>query len=258
MRILLMTCALLAGLAVPAMAQGNPEDVDVKITVRARDGRFVGTPVGGAYVIVRDRRNGDVLAEGVTTGGTGNARIIMEEGVKRDAILSDEESAKFEFSLAVLEPVPVTISARAPITQEQAAVTVSEDMILIPGKDYSSGNGVMLTVPGFVVDIASPAVNTRMKHNADEIIPLRVHVAKVSGDKPTEKGMWPASRYEVEAHVFRDSAFITTTPLQYGGEAGLFAANLKIPVNGTYRIIVSAFDPQTKESGVHSTTITLD
>lgn len=258
MRALILTLFAVGAFSAPAAAQYNPEDIAVKITVRAQDARIIGNAMGGAYVIVRDRRNGDILAEGVTAGGAGDTKIIMNAQT-RDAVLGNDTSADFEFSLAVLEPLPVTISARAPLAQKQAEATVSQDMILIPGQDYSTGDGIVLTVPGFSVDIAAPAAGVTAKHEADKPLELRAHIAKLSGDAVGGKdGSWPASRYKVQAHVFRETSFITTTDLQYGEEPGLYLAKMKMPLPGTYRIIVSAFDPQTKESGIDSTTITFE
>ena len=263
MRAFILTLAALGALSQPAFAQknagrDNAEDIDVKITVRAQDARIVGNAVGGAYVMIRDRRNGDILAEGVTAGGAGDEKTIMDAHA-RDAVFSDEGSADLELSLTVLEPLPVTVSARAPLAQAQAAVTVSQDMILIPGQDYSTGDGILLTVPGFAVDVIEPALGGTMKHDPNKAVELRAHIAKLSGDRIGGKdGSWPADRYKVQAHIFKESVFVTSFDMKYGGEPGLFAANMKMPLPGTYRAIVSAFDPRTKESGVDATTITLE
>ncbi len=258
MRALFLTLLATCALALPAAAQYNEEDVNIKITVRAQDGRIVGNGVGGAYVIMRDRRNGDVLAEGVTAGDSGDVKTIMS-ATARDAVLGSDTSADFEFSLAVLEPLPVTVSARAPLAQGQSEVTANHDMILIPGQDYSTGDGILITVPGFMVDIAEPAVAKTIKHDPEKTTALRVHVAKLSGDAVGAKdGPWPADRYKVQAHIFKESVFVTSAALTYGNEPGLFSAKLKMPLPGTYRVIVSAFDPLTKESGIDSTTITFE
>src|SRR5690606_7571628 len=173
-------------------------------------GAFIGTAMGGAYIIVRDRRNGDVLAEGVAHGEGGDARAIFDKAKQRTPVLGDDKTASFQFSLPVFEPLPVTITARAPLAQEQAQVTTSTDYTLIPGKDYSTGDGIMLQVPGFAVTVTSPAPATTRKHKADEAVELRAHVMKLCACAPDEKGLWPAGRYEVEAHVFRGTTYINS------------------------------------------------
>lgn len=263
MRAFLLTIAAIGALSQPAMAQknagrDNPEDIDIKITVRAQDARIIGNAVGGAYVMIRDRRNGDILAEGVTAGTAGDEKAIMGAQT-RDRVFSDDNSADLELSLTVLEPLPVTVSARAPLSQTQAAVTVTQDMVLIPGQDYSTGDGILLTLPGFAVDVVEPALGSAMKHDANKPVPLRAHIAKLSGDRIGGKdGSWPTDRYKVQAHIFKESAFVMSFDMKYGDEPGQFVANMKMPLPGTYRIIVSAFDPVTKESGVDSTTITFE
>lgn len=263
MRVLLLTVAALGLLTQPALAQknsgrSNAEDIDVKITVRAQDARIIGNSVGGAYVMIRDRRNGDILAEGVTAGTAGDTKTIMA-ATARDNVLSDDASADLELSLTVLEPLPVTVSARAPLASTQSSVTVSQDMMLIPGQDYSTGDGILLTVPGFAVDVTAPALASTMKHDADKAIPVRAHIAKLSGDALGGKDTpWPLDRYKVQAHVFKESAFVMSFDMKYADEPGIFGANMKMPLPGTYRIIVSAFDPATKEGGVDTTIITLE
>jgi len=263
MRVFLLTLAALGTLSQPALAQknagrDNAEDVDIKITVRAQDARIIGNAVGGAYVMIRDRRNGDILAEGLTAGSAGDEKTIMGPHT-RDAVLSNDGSADLELSLTVLEPLPVTVSARAPLAQAQASVTVTQDMILIPGQDYSAGDGILLTVPGFAVDVTEPALGTAAKHDPNKPVSLRAHIAKLSGDRIGGKeGAWPSERYKVQAHIFKESAFVMSFDMKYGDEPGLFVANMKMPLPGTYRVIVSAFDPLTKESGIDTTTLTLE
>lgn len=254
----LTVLGLLLTASLPALAQYNKEDVDFKITVRAHDGQFIGTSMGGAHVVIRDRRNGDILIDGITYGGTGDRKTIMEDGHKRDAVLVGDDTANMQFSLALFEPTPVTISVTAPVAQAQSAVTVSADYTLIPGKDYTTGNGILIDVPGFVVDVTNPPIASHMKLDADKAIPVEADIAKLCGCKIDDQTPWPPERYEVDAHIYKDTTFITSVKMNHGDQPGKYMANLKMPVAGTYRIIVSAFDPQTKEGGTDSTTITIE
>lgn len=225
------------------------------VTVKARDAKFIGTAAGGAQVIIRDRRTGDIIASGTTYGSTGDTALLMADSHKRDAVLMSDGSARYEFSLEFWEPTPVTISATAPLAQPQSMVTVSEDMILIPGKDYTSGNGIMLELPGFAVDVTSPIPNQKFKLDPDVPVTLEANVMKLCGCLVEEGTPWPPERYEVEAHIYKDNLFITTAPLAYSGEPGIYTTNLKIPMTGIYRLLVTAFDPQTKEAGMDVTTV---
>jgi hypothetical protein len=74
---LLRTFALaFAMLASVTAASAEP----TTITVRAisKDAKFIGTSIGGMQVTVTDAQTGEVLAKGVTSGGTGSTARLMD------------------------------------------------------------------------------------------------------------------------------------------------------------------------------------
>ncbi len=241
----------------PVQASANQE-TNFVITVKAQDAKFIGTAAGGAHIIIRDRRTGDILADGVTFGDTGDTAHIMAETIARDTVLRSENSARLEFSLELWEPTPVTIEATAPLGQPQSLVTVTQDMLIIPGKDYAGGNGIMLEMPGFAVDVLAPAPNSRFPHDPDTPVTVETNVMKLCGCLVAADTPWDPERYEVEAHIYRDSRYITSFAMSYAEEPGLYVANINVPLPGTYRVAVTAFDPVTKEAGTDSTTIILE
>ena len=67
-----------AGLICAAWTQtAKAEPTDIIIRVLAKDAKFIGMETGGAKVILRDADTGEILAQGVTSGGTGNTPKIM-------------------------------------------------------------------------------------------------------------------------------------------------------------------------------------
>jgi hypothetical protein len=230
---------------------------NISVYVQSKDAKFVGTSMGGAYIRVTEKLTGDVLAEGKTYGGSGNTDLIMTDNKKRGAVIVDKETASFDFSLDLLEPTMVTISATGPLAQQQSLVTVSKDMLLLPHKDYTSGNGVLIEIPGMVVDVLAPAANQQIPFNPEKPVTFVANITKLCGCVIEKGSHWPPERYEVEAYIFRDSAFVGTLPLESLGKSQ-YAANLKIPVPGTYNITVTAFDKETKEAGFDRTTIVLN
>ena len=68
-----------------------------RIVVRAKskDAKFIGTSMGGAHVVIKDSETGEVLAEGLTSGGTGNSKKIMIEPKTRFGRITDASTAKF-------------------------------------------------------------------------------------------------------------------------------------------------------------------
>lgn len=256
MRAIVVSLVFFALTAACFVAQANAApETNFVVTVKARDGQFIGTAAGGARIMIRDRRTGDVIAGGNTFGHSGDTDILMADSHKRDAVLLSSNSARYEFSLEFWEPTPVTITATAPLAQPQSEVTVSEDMILIPGKDYTSGNGIMLEIPGFAVDVTSPIPNQKFKLTPKNPVTIEANVMTLSGDLIEKGTPWPPERYEVEVHVYKDNLFITTMKLPYSGEPGIYSANLEIPMAGIYRLLVTAYDPKTKEAGMDITTV---
>jgi hypothetical protein len=65
----------LAGLLAPTVA--SAEQTEIIVRVLAKDSKFVGTSMGGMRIIRRDAHTGEILATGLTQGGTGNTKLIM-------------------------------------------------------------------------------------------------------------------------------------------------------------------------------------
>ena len=79
--------AILAGIvAVGGGAQAEPTEIVVRVL--SRDAKFIGSSMGGAQVTLRDVKSGDVLAEGQTSGGTGDTGLLMKANQTRRAALS--------------------------------------------------------------------------------------------------------------------------------------------------------------------------
>lgn len=229
-------------------------DTNIMITVLAQDAKFIGSGMGGALVTVKDSRTGDLLASGLTSGETGDTGLIMTESRPRDAVLVTEDSAKLQFSLSLFEPTPVTVTATGPLASRQNTVSVSQDMVLIPGKDYSTGNGIMLEMPGFAVDIIVPPAHEKTAYNKEDPMRVVANITKMCGCHIAPDSPWPPARYEVEIHIYKDDIFVGTYPMKYAENPGRFGTDIIIPRPGTYKMIVTAFDKETKESGMDMTT----
>ena len=131
------------------------QETNVMIRAKAKDAKFIGTSIGGAKILVKDALTGEILAEGITEGSTGNTDKIMQQDWKRSEQLTDENTAGFKAVLDIQAPKFITVEAYAPINKKQAEVMSSTQLWVIPGKDIT-GDGVVLDIPGFVVDILSP------------------------------------------------------------------------------------------------------
>lgn len=259
MRFLTLIFSLLALFPSPAKADSpvwEEFSTNLSIYVKNQDGKFIGTSMGGAHVRIINKMTGDVLAEGTTYGSTGDTEKIMTENKKRDHILIDKDTASLDFSLDIMEPTQITIKATGPMAQPQSLTSVSQDMLLIPGKDYSSGNGIIIELPGLVVDILAPMANQHISFSPDKPVTFVANISKLCGCKIEEGSLWPPERYDVEAHVFFGTQSIGSFPLNSMGKSQ-YATNLKVPVPGIYTVTVTAFDRETKEGGFDKTTMVL-
>jgi len=233
---------------------GFAEQTKIIVRVKAKDAKFIGTSMGGARVVIRDSDTGAILAQGLTTGGTGNTDRIMRLPWQRRVWLSDEKTAKFETTLDIPEPTLVTIEATGPRSQRQAAITSSTQIWLIPGKPVD-GDGVILELAGFAVDLLSPQNSAGFKR-ADGTLKLsvRANVVMMCGCPVTSGGLWNADEYDVAALVKQNGKLVQTVTLTITDTANTFAGNLTVTESGSYEIIVYAYDAQTGNTGVDAVT----
>lgn len=156
-RKLIGTAILIAALAPGAAA------VETIITVRAisRDAKVMGTKVGGARITVRDAKSGKLLVKGVQMGGTGDTKKIMVEPHPRNGeVYSAAEAGAFEARLDIDEPTWVEITAEGPLAYKQSTAKASKTLLVMPGR-HVYGEGVLLEIHGFNVELLSPAADAK-------------------------------------------------------------------------------------------------
>lgn len=239
------------------LAGGAAGAVETTVVVRAKakDAMFIGTSFGGARVVVRNAETGEILAQGLTEGGTGAQDLVMAETIRRGAAVADARTARFKAVLNLNEPTLVTIEAMAPQGQGQAMIRASTQVWLIPGKALGV-DGLILDIPGFAVDLLEPRAAVRIGlTDGKAAIPISANVVMMCGCPVTPGGLWDAARYEVGAMIFRDGDVIGTVPLTYAGEPSKFVGMVEVHSSGTYDLRVYAYDPQTGNTGVDRTVI---
>lgn len=252
MRILSSLILLL--LATPTLA----EETRVVVRALAQDGKFVGTSMGGAQVVLRDAETGEVLARGVTSGTTGDTQRLMKQPRTRGMRLSDEKAAKFETTLDLGEPRLVTVEVSGPEAQPQARITSSTQVWMIPGR-HLTGDGLIVTLPGFVVDALEPRAHERLALDGKKLdVPVRANLVLMCGCPTEPGGLWDSSRYELQAVVKRDGKPFTTVPLSYAGKTSLYEGRVPVQEKGAYEVLVTAYDPRTGNTGVDRTTFLVE
>jgi hypothetical protein len=149
LRAFVIACIVLLFLAPPGFA----EPTTVLVRVKAKGSKFIGTSVGGARVTIRDAKTGNLLAEGITSGSTGDTDLIMHTCRKEADPISDGSAAKFSALVNIERPTYAEIKAYGPIAFPQAASEASVTQWLLPGKSIVQGDALLLELSGLIVDI---------------------------------------------------------------------------------------------------------
>jgi hypothetical protein len=212
----------------PAAASDPSPAVPTRVLVHvvAHDAKLLQDPVGGARVTIRHAETGEVLAQGTQTGGSGSTKQIMQRPDRRgETIYNTPGAARYATTLPLSKPTPVTITARGPLDHPQAMQTASKSVLLVPGQDVS-GDGVVLHLHGFIVEVLEPSDTT--------IVPgtkagVRARVRMLCGCPTEPGGMWDARDYTIEAQLVRDGAVVSTSALEYAGTTSEYTGLLPIP-----------------------------
>ena len=247
---LLLALAFIAG--APAVASAEPTDLTIRVI--SEGGKFVGTSMGGVGIIVRDVRSGEVLARGRTAGSTGDTARIMAGG-PRGTPLADDASASFKARIDIDEPRLVEVEAYGPLAQPQAAVRVTAQRWILPGRPGTQGDGWVLELPGLVVDVVEPAASQRGAAGTN--IRLGANVALMCGCPIEPGGIWDAARYDVRAAIQHDGRPAGEVRLSYGGRTGYFTGAFQAEESGAHVVTVTAIDTKTGATGIDATSIVI-
>ena len=226
------------------------EPTDIVVRVMAKDAKFVGTETGGAQITLRNADTGEILAQGLTAGGTGNTPKIMTDGHARRDTLSDENSAKFATTLDIQRPTRITATAIGPMILKDAAMTASSTQWVLPGKSITGGDGWVLELPGFAISLIG-ALPTDVQLGGREIsLPLKFKVTMQCGCPITPGGTWDADKIQIAAMLESGTKSYPATPLAYAGQPSTFGGEIVIKAPDHYTLDVYAYDPSTGNTGL--------
>ena len=203
--------------------------------------------------------NDELLAEGYTEGSTGNTSRIMSQPYTRYDDLADVNTAAFRTEIPLTAPTLVTIEARAPGHHRQARVRASTQVWMIPGRDIV-GDGIVLEIPGFVVDVLLPRQNQfiTLESLPNRLLAIRANMVMMCGCPISDGGLWNARKMEVTAIITKDGEQVRTVPLAIGNTENLFEGKWMVDEPGTYQLTVYGFDPRTFNSGVDVVNIVIN
>ena len=249
---------LVAGLALlvgPVLAQPQPESTRVVVRAASNDAKLLHDGVGGALIRIVDTETGEVLAEGVQRGSSGDTEQIMRQPRERGAAVYDTEgAAKFETTLMLTRPRTVRVMARGPRDYPQAQKRTSTTMTLLPGR-HMTGNGIVLPLHGFIVEVLRPTTSSAAP---GETIDVRARVRMMCGCPTEPGGLWDANRYTIQAKlVGPDGGVVATAPLSYTGTTSEYEGTITVPSEGATQLRVTSVDAERGNAGTASVSLSM-
>jgi hypothetical protein len=232
----------------PLFAQTGGKETKVMIRAIARDAKVIGTHVGGAKITVKDASTGEILAQGMQHGGTGDTDIIMKKPHTRGmALYTGGDASGFLAVLHLDKPTVVEISAEGPLGNAQATQRSSKTMLLVPGEDVL-GDGVLLEIHGFIITPLAPLADAKLKAGAP--FEVRATVTMACGCPTEPDGLWDANKIRVVARLLRDGKVQSEIPMTYAGVQNTFHVDVPVTVAGPLELQVLALDPGSANFGM--------
>lgn len=231
-----------------AFCYAQPTKVIVR--AKAKDAKFLPATLG-VHVTIRNNNTGEVMAKGMAVGGSGNTELIMADAIKRGQQLTDANTSRFEASIELREPTFVDIEVVASTNRRNGTKKVTTQIWLIPGKDIL-GDGIVVEIPGFIVDILSPTTQQYTKLDSIKAgkLALKASITMACGCVISKGATWNSDNFEMKAVVHLNGREVGTVPLNYVGIWNNFEAVIPIQQKGDYLVYVYAFDPKTGNTGL--------
>lgn len=243
----ILTWTLLAvGTIYPVTTAAAQTATTIRVRVVSHDAKIVGSGVGGARVYVKNAATDEVLAQGLQKGGTGNTTAIVVEPVSRgDAIYDTEGAAVFTAELELVEPTLLEFVGEGPLDFEHAIQRTTKTILAVPG-EHILGNGVVLELNGFIVQMLEPEEPA----TPDREVEIKARVRMMCGCPLEPGGLWDADRVRVSANVYHNGSLIKQQRLEYGGEPNIFIGTLSLDgVPSDASMLIVAADPERANFG---------
>ncbi len=229
---------------------GDSIPTEIVVRAKAKDAKFIGSSIGGALIKIKDADSGEILAQGITAGSTGNTSLIMKQPRSRYTAIA-ENAAAFKATLDIDKPTFLTIEVLSPYIKKQAQVLSQTQTWLVPGKPIN-GDGLIVEVPGMIVDILNPQTHAYANIEGSPF-EIKANVVMMCGCSLTRGGIWNGDKMEVAAIVTKNGNPYKTIPLKLQDKMNTFASELDVKSAGVYQVTVYAYDPKTGNAGVGRT-----
>ncbi len=240
--------------ASPLFAQTGAKETKVMIRAVARDAKVIGTHVGGARITVKDAATGEILAQGMQQGGTGDTDVIMKKPHTRGmAVYGSGDTSGYLAVLHLDKPTVVEVSAEGPLGNAQATQRSSKTLLLIPGEDVL-GEGILLEIHGFIVTAVAPLPDAKVK--AGSPFEVRATITMSCGCPTDPDGLWDANKIHVVARLLRDGKVQSEIPMTYAGVQNTFHADVPASAAGPMELQVLSMDAGSANFGMMKEAVT--
>ncbi|MCF8104452.1 MAG: hypothetical protein K9K64_03120 [Desulfohalobiaceae bacterium] len=246
-----LRCLLYAFCLLLACSTVQAEPTDIKVYVKAKGSKFIGSSMGGARVVLTDAMTGRILDEGKTAGGTGDTKRSMKTPLRSTQPLSSQDAAHYTATIDLEEPTLIRIEAYGPLAQPQSAHSAGATQWIIPGKDITAGDAFLLVLPGMVVDILAPASSSRFESGTP--IDVEANISMGCGCPLEPGGLWDSAAMDIKGLVSKDGQRVADIDLPYAGTPSRFQGRLEVNEPGVYEVLVYVYDSENGNTGLDRT-----
>lgn len=259
-------------------------NTSITVRVQARGGKFLGDDIGGAVVTIRDAMTGELFATGATAGTSGALSPTYASNASLSTIVTptsgpstvqwllavDANSRKtntssFTARLSIDRPRLLAVEAFGPIGGLQSAHRVTATQWIVPGQDLTQPPGLVIVLPGLLVQVMSPATHTEFPPSISKrSLDILANVAMMCGCpiSNVSNNPWVPSDFDVAAQirvVGGPDVQKVTLAFNQAGTPSLFDGTFSVPPNLTadpiyYEAIVTARQLSTGNVGTGTVT----
>lgn len=222
----------------------------IDVRVIAKGGKFLGDDVGGAVVTIHNAQTGELLASGNTSGGSGEADL-MSISINRTQTYPADSASVFSVALPLDEPALLKVTAWGPKGGLQSANTVTATQWMIPGIDITGGDGLLLEIPGLMVQAMEPATHLNLTSATTKTVHFLANVTMMCGCPIATGTPWDPSLFQVGVQIQQLGGSITANiPLTYTGTTSQFQGDYNVTAPGNYTAVIYAHQPGNGNSGM--------
>lgn len=214
------------------MEQAAAEPTRIEVSALAHGAKFIGDKAGGVQVTIADLETGEVLAEGLTRGGTGDTGRILLESVGRWGDIVTDNTAAFSAELDIDTPVQLAITASGPVNTDAQPARASTVTWLLPGEDRTGKRRVVLELLGYLVEIEAVDIGD------DGSGQIEIDLSMLCTCPITPGGTWDAERIERSATLWGASGK-ETVALEHAGEGTRYIARFSGKVGKPDKVAIS-------------------